>query len=324
MSDGEGNELLEAAIAHASDRVPLAAPGQTAASVRRELPGGDYSTAADVAVLDGGRLVGLARIERVLAAPDAATMAEIMDPDPPVVEPHRDQEQVAWKMVDHGESSVAVVDERDRFVGLVSPHSMLAVLLHEHDEDLARLGGYLRSARGARRAAEEPLGARVWHRLPWLLIGLAGAIASAVVVGAYEEHLREVLLLTFFLPGVVYLSAAVGTQTTAILIRGLATGIDVPKAARRELGSGTVIGLLVAVAFLPLAGLGWGNWEVAAAVALALFCACTLATLVAMALPILFQRAGADPAFGSGPLATVIQDLLTIAVYLAIAAPLAT
>ena len=70
--------------------------------------------------------------------------------------------------------------------------------------------------------------------------------------------------------------------------------------------------------------IGWGNEEVAIAVALALFCACSIATLVAMALPLAFQRLGIDPAFGSGPLATVIQDLLSIVVYLAIAAPIAT
>jgi len=70
--------------------------------------------------------------------------------------------------------------------------------------------------------------------------------------------------------------------------------------------------------------LGWGDGSVAAAVALALFASCSIATLVAMALPWIFQRLGADPAFGSGPLATVIQDLLSIAVYLAIAMPLAT
>jgi magnesium transporter len=322
--DGLPDQLLDAAISHASYRVPLAAPGQTAASVRKGLLAGDYATAAEIVVLDGRRLVGLARIERVLTATDNTTMAEIMDPDPPVVEPHRDQEQVAWKMVEHGESSVAVVDERERFVGLISPHRMLAVLLREHDEDLARLGGYLRGTAGARQAAEERLSQRVWHRLPWLLIGLVGALAAAVIVGAFESDLRAVLLLTFFLPGVVYLADAVGTQTEAILIRGLSAGIDLRKTVRRELASGAVIGLIVGAAFLPLAAVGWGNWEVAVAVSLALFCACTIATAVAMGLPIVFQHAGIDPAFGSGPLATVIQDLLTITVYLAIAAPIAT
>lgn len=316
--------LLEVAVDHASYRVPIAAPDQTAESVLRSVVGGEFSSADDVAVLDGRALVGLVAIERLLATPPDTKMAEIMDADPPLVDPGCDQEAVAWKMVEHGESSVAVVDENGPFAGLVSPHRMLGVLLHEHDEDLARMGGYMRGTRSARRAAEERISRRLWHRLPWLLIGLVGAMASAVIVGAFEKQLNEVLLLAFFLPGVVYLADAVGTQTEAILIRGLSVGIEMRKVVRRELISGVVIGALIGLAFLPFALLGWGNEEVAIAVALALFCACSIATLVAMTLPFVFQRFGVDPAFGSGPLATVVQDLLSIVVYLAIAAPIAT
>ena len=181
----------------------------------------------------------------------------------------------------------------------------------------------MRGTRGARRAAEERITQRLWHRLPWLLIGLVGAMASAVIVGAFEEQLNDVILLAFFLPAVVYLADAVGTQTEAILIRGLSVGIDIRKVIRRELISRIVIGALIALAFLPFALIGWGDEDVAIAVALALFCACAIATLVAMALPLIIRHFGLDPAFGAGPLATVIQDLLSIVVYLAIAAPIA-
>ena len=317
-------ELLEAAIAHASYRVPIAVADQTTESVLRSLVGGQFSSADDVAVLDGRELVGLVAIERLLETQGETTMAAIMDADPPTVDPDCDQEAVAWKMVEHGESSVAVVDAEGRFVGLVSPHRMLAVLLLEHDEDLARMGGYMRGTRRARRAAEEPVSRRLWHRLPWLLIGLIGAMFSALIVGAFEEHLNEVVLLAVFLPAVVYLADAVGTQTEAILIRGLSVGIEMRKVIRRELISGAVIGALTGLAFLPFVLIGWGNEEVAIAVSLALFCACSIATLVAMALPLVIQRLGVDPAFGAGPLTTVIQDLLSIVVYLAIAVPIAT
>ena len=317
-------ELLEVALDHASLRVPTARRGQAVDDVRQSLAGGEFSSADDVAVLEADELVGMVPIERLLAAPARATIGEIMDSDPPIVDPGCDHRAVASKMVEHHESSVAVVDTRGRFAGLVSPHRMLTVLLDEHDADFARMGGYIRGTRGARRAAEERITQRLWHRLPWLLIGLVGAMASAVIVSAYEEQLNEVLLLAFFLPGVIYLADAVGTQTEAILIRGLSVGIDMRKVVRRELISGVVIGALIALAFLPFALIGWGDEQVAIAVALALFCACAIATLVAMALPLIIRRFGVDPAFGAGPLATVIQDLLSIVVYLAIAAPIAT
>jgi magnesium transporter len=94
--------------------------------------------------------------------------------------------------------------------------------------------------------------------------------------------------------------------------------------AGREIVTGLAIGVAVAIAFLLFALVAWGDERVAVAVALALLASCSIATIVAMVLPWAFQRLGTDPAFGSGPLATVIQDLLSILVYFAIATPLAT
>jgi magnesium transporter len=160
--------------------------------------------------------------------------------------------------------------------------------------------------------------------MPWLLLGLAGALIAAAIVGSFEEEIRSQVLLASFLPGVVYLADAVGTQTEAIVIRGLSAGVRVPQIAVREMLSGVLVGLAIAAAFVPLAWLIWGDGEVAVGVGLGLLAACSIATVVAMELPWLFQRLGVDPAFGSGPLATVIQDLLSILVYFLIAVPIAT
>jgi magnesium transporter len=276
-----------------------------------------------VAVLDGERLVGIVPIERLIAAAPETRVVDLMDADPPVVTPDADGERVAWEMVRRNESSVAVVDGSGAFQGLVPPHRMLSVLLTEHDEDVARLGGYMASTRRARQAAEEPVGRRIWHRLPWLLVGLVGAVFSAAIVGAFERQLEEEVLLAFFLPGVVYMSSAIGTQTQTVLIRGFSVGASTRQVFRRELASGLLLSLAIAAGFFPLALVGWGDGGVALGVALALLASSAAATLVAMALPWVFQRLGLDPAFGSGPLATLVQDILTIAVYFAIAAPVA-
>jgi magnesium transporter len=116
-------------------------------------------------------------------------------------------------------------------------------------------------------------------------------------------------------PGVVYMADAVGTQTETLLIRGLSVGVAVRTVIRRELVTGLTLGVIVAAAFMPFAWLVWGDVPAAATVALALLASCSIATLVAMLLPWTFQRLGRDPAFGSGPLATVVQDLLSIAIY---------
>ena len=102
-----------------------------------------------------------------------------------------------------------------------------------------------------------------------------------------------------------------------LLQRGLAAGVTTASMIRRELITGLATGLVIGGAFYIFAILGWGDEEVALAVAFALLAACAVATAVAMALPTVFQRLGMDPAFGSGPLATVIQDLLSIGIYFA-------
>jgi magnesium transporter len=205
--------------------------------------------------------------------------------------------------VEHGETSLAVVDGSGRFVGVVPPRRLLAVLLAEHEEDLVRLSGVLRSTRSARRASEEPVGRRIGHRLPWLVLGLLGALASAGIVSSFERDLESTITLAFFLPGVVYMADAVGTQTEALVIRGLSVGLPIGRVVRRELLTGLVVGVVIAAAFLPAGLAAWDDTDVAITVAVALFAACSTATLVAMTLPWLFSRLGADPAFGSGPLA---------------------
>jgi magnesium transporter len=187
----------------------------------------------------------------------------------------------------------------------------------------ARLGGFLGSGAAARTAVTESVARRLWRRLPWLLLGLAGALLAAGIVGAFEHQLEERVLVAFFVPGVVYLADAVGTQTEALVIRGLSVGVSVGRIARREAVTGVVLGLLFAVLTYPLVVLLWHDSQVAAAVAVALFAASSVATLVAMALPWALHRLGRDPAFGSGPLATVIQDLLSILIYFLAAAAIA-
>jgi magnesium transporter len=209
-----------------------------------------------------------------------------------------------------------------RFIGFLPPDRLLAVLHHEHEEDMARLGGFLHDTSLARAASEEPFLKHFWHRVPWLLLGLAGALVAADIVDAFERQLQANVVLVFFIPGIVYLADAVGTQTETLLIRGLSVGVPIGRVLRREIFTGLAIGLALAVVFYRVALWRWNGGGIGAAVSLAIFAACATANSVAMALPWIFHRMGIDPAFGSGPLATVIQDLLSIAIYLAIATAL--
>lgn len=310
-----GSSAPRAALRHATLAVPRTSPGEQVDHLLARLRGDPVAAAECVAVFEGERLVGIARTGALVAAGPSARVREVMDRNPPTVSPSTDREPAAWRAVEAGWSTVALVDDAGRFQGLIPSETLLALIHSEHDEDLARLGGFGGSAAAARSTSVEPVVRRLRHRLPWLVVGLVGALLAAGIVGGYEETLRANVLVAYFLPGVVYLADAVGTQTEALVIRGLSLGVSIRQVVRREAITGAVLGgLLGAIALVVVAAV-WRDRHVAVAVALAILGASLIATLVAMALPWLFHRLGTDPAFGSGPLATVIQDVVTVAVY---------
>ncbi len=305
----------ESALSLATRVVPCVAPSATAHDARHALHGRDFDSVSHVVVLDQDHFVGIVTLEKLLAAKGHFFVHEIMDATPPRVAPGTDQEVAALQAVEHGESALAVVDADNRFLGMIPPHRLLAVLLQEHEEDLSRLGGFLKSTRQARRSGEESVLRRFWHRMPWLLVGILGALAAADIVSWFEVQLSTVVMLAFFVPGVVYLADAVGTQTETVVVRALSVGVSLRSMVLREVLTGFAIGIAVAFVSWLLIWWRWGDPRLAMAVGIALFFACAIASAVAMLLPWLLVRFGLDPAFGAGPLATVIQDLLSIVIY---------
>ncbi|MEV0709934.1 magnesium transporter [Nocardia aurea] len=308
------------AAAHACRDVPTAEPGDTVAAVLARIRGHRFASVAVVVICEEQRLVGLLTIENLLAARDDDTMAQVMDPDPPTVVGDQDQERAVWEALRHNEPGLAVIDAGHHWIGVIPPERLLSVLLEEHDEDVARLSGYLASTAGARSASTESVALRLWHRLPWLLVGLIGSMLAAGVVDAFHSQLERQVLLAFFIPAIVYLADAVGTQTEALVIRGLSVGVGIKRILWREAVTGLLIGAIVAAVAYPITLLFWHDAAVSVSVSLSLLAACSVAAAVAMVLPWSFSKAGIDPAFGSGPLATVLQDLISIFVYLTVSA----
>jgi magnesium transporter len=194
--------------------------------------------------------------------------------------------------------------------------ALLQVLRREHVEDLHRLAGVRRETAQARHAIEDPPLRRARHRLPWLLVGLAGgAIATAAMAG-FHATIERTVAVAFFVPGLVYLADAIGTQSEAIAVRGLSlTRSGIAHLLAGELRTGMAIGVTLGlIAFLPVL-LAFGDARLAGAVSISIFVAGSVAAAIGIGLPWLLAQRGLDPAYGSGPVATVIQDILSILVY---------
>ena len=299
--------------------VPRVAPSTSTREALAALRGRAFECSTDLAVLDGERLIGLVSLEALVASDPELPVRELADPSFVAVPEDLDGERAAAQAAQRGARTVAVVGRDGRFEGLVPAARLTRVLFEAHEEDLARLGGSLARSAQALEASVEAVPRRLWHRIPWLVLGLAGAMLSTGVVASFETELRDEVLLAFFLPAVVYMADAVGTQTEAVVIRGMSLGVPIGRIAARELLTGLVIGVLIAAQLPRLRSRAVGGARCRARRVPRAARQHALATAVAMALPYLLARFGRDPAFGSGPLATVVQDLLSIVAYFTIA-----
>lgn len=265
---------------------------------------------------DHGRLLGTLRPQVLAALHDDAPLGRHMRADAPRVPAGLDQEAMATLAIEQGAGALPVVDEQGRLLGVVGPHALMDVLRREHVEDLHRLAGITRETEQAREALEAPPLRRARHRLPWLLVGLAGSAVATFVVARFEDALAAKPAIAFFVPGLVYLADAIGTQSEAIAVRGLSLSrAGLPRLAAGELRTGLLIGLVLALLAFPLVWAVFGEARLAAAVAAALGAASMVASVLGLALPWLLSRFGVDPAYGSGPLATIVQDVLSLLIY---------
>lgn len=272
-------------------------------------------------VCDGkGVLAGAVPLAELFSFDASARVGDIMQRDFPRVHPEDEQETAASLALHHCVDALPVVDAGGRPLGIMPSQALLQVLRSEHVEDLHRLAGIDREVVQARQAIEDPPLRRARHRLPWLLAGFAGSALTTAAMAFFEASLERQIAVAFFVPGIVYLADAIGTQSEAIAVRGISlTRGGITHLLLGELRTGMLIGFALGLLALPLVWMVFGDVRLAIAVSTALFFAGSFACLIGFGLPWLLARAGSDPAYGSGPLATILQDLLSLLVYLGIA-----
>ena len=306
----------ETAGSHMVTRIPRALVDTPVEAVIEALRGRSFQCADTVFVTDSaGRLEGIVRIND-LFADGARRIGEIMEEEHEAVRPEDDQERIAILAMDLDMIAVPVVDSEDRLIGAVPPEALFRILRTEHMEDLQRLAGIVVHERGADVSLDAPIADRFRRRLPWLVFGLAASSAITMVMAGFEETLAANVAAAFFVPALVYIAGAIGTQAVSVAVRALSTDtVSIARLLRDEI----VIGLGIGAALGTVSGLAvlasFGQGPLALAVGLAVFGGGAVAAVVGFALPWLFQRLGSDPALGSGPICTIIQDVASLSLY---------
>lgn len=296
--------------------VPRASLGESAGDVQRRLLEHRFEIIDLVLVSDAkGRHAGVIDLRDLMATGPSEPISAITRHGWPTALPDADQE-IAVNLARAASVPVLpVVDREGTALGCIPPHRLLEVLAREHREDIHRTAGIVHDHGVDHALSGNPM-SRARLRLPWLLLGLGLSTFGTVLMASFEHTLQANVAIAFYIPAIVYLADAIGTQSEAIAVRGLSfRDWPIRETLAREIATGALIGLALGlVAFLGILIIV-GDSRLALGVGVTLVVAGSLASALGLLLPWLLSRLSLDPAFGSGPVATIIQDVLTLLIY---------
>jgi len=293
---------------------------------RLRLQAPDRETIYYVYVIDENRrLTGFVSLKDLILARPSRLVRDVMYTDVVSVRADQDREDVADVIGHYDLLAVPVVNAEGVLVGIITVDDIVEVLEEEATEDIYHYGA---AGEPVDYLSASPLSiAR--QRLPWLMILVLAAFLSGFVLQQFSPVWTALAPLMIFVPLLMGAGGSAGTQSTTVIIRGLATG-EITLADRfRVLRKEVTVGLMVGAAMgILAAGRAWfiktdshfGNLHLCASVGLAMVCAVVLAKTIGGLLPLALKRLGFDPALMSAPLITTILDSLTLTIYFTLAA----
>lgn len=296
--------------------IPRATTSTPVDTVIQSLQGHKYDCADTIFVTDAdGHLEGIVRIGELFARAKSR-IGDIMEPEHEGVYPDDDQEQIAVLAMRLNMIAIPVVDRNNRLIGAVPPEALFRILRAEHMEDLQRFAGIVAHEEGPHVALEASLYDRFRRRLPWLVFGLFASSVITFLMTGFEHTLSANVAVAFFVPALIYIAGAIGTQAVSVAVRGLSSDhVSIGRLLRDELIIGLSIGLtLGTIAFVSVL-IFFDDFALSLAVGLAVVGGGAVSAVVGFGLPWIFQRLGSDPAMGSGPICTIVQDVASLSLY---------
>ncbi|MBN2657744.1 MAG: magnesium transporter [Spirochaetales bacterium] len=268
------------------------------------------------------RLTGVVSLKQILAADDKALIYDIMEDHVIYVRDDTDQEETAKVLEDHDLLALPVVDKFNRLLGIITFDDVIDVIREEQTEDIYKMG-----AMGGNTDSylESSVPALVLKRLPWLVILLLAGTITTNVLSSFNELILTASFLTLFIPVITQTGGNCGTQSSTLMIRGLATDElhfrDIWKVITKEILVGLIIGLSTGIIiflrglFLPpgielIQGITVG---------ISLSAVVIFATVLGALVPMIIHRLGFDPTVAAGPLMSTLIDVIGLTIYFKVA-----
>ena len=256
-------------------------------------------------------------LKDLLFARDDQLVEELISAEPIYTSTTTDQEEAARLILKYNLISLPVVDGEKRLVGIITVDDAVDVMIEEATEDFERMAAVRPSETPYTKTTAFTL-AR--NRLPWLVISLLTNIVISFVVDLYKPVYIAMPILVSFMPMLMGTGGNAGSQTSTLVIRGMAVGElvfdDFWRVIWKEMRVCLALGLVLgAVNFARIAFIGHGQYGLALVVSISLICGMLVGKTTGAALPMLAKRVGIDPALMSSPLITTIVDIMAVAVF---------
>lgn len=283
----------------------------------------DKETVYTCYVTDANRkLEGIISLRKLVTHDEDKTVGEMMNTDVIYVHTHDDQETIVHLFKKYDLMAIPVVDKEERLTGIITIDDIVDVIEQENTEDFHRMAAM---APSEEEYLETPVFTLARHRITWLLILMISATFTGNIIRRFEDVLSSVVVLAAFIPMLMDTGGNAGSQSSTLVIRGLALGdiklTDILKVLWKELRVSSIVGIVMAVInFLRIYYFEKLSMQIAITVSVTMFVTVVLAKLVGGALPIAARRMKLDPAIMASPLITTIVDAVALIVYFSMAA----
>lgn len=270
---------------------------------------------------DDNSLVGIASLRALATNNPKIKLKEIMVKKVHKVRPETDQEEVAQLVAQYNYLAVPVVDADNILLGIVTVDDVVDVIRKEATEDFLKMAGVGKDREILLKSSWD--NAKI--RTPWLLASWVGGIIASYVIGNFEYMLENIIILASFIPIIIGMGGNIGTQSSTIIVRGMATGrINIGNELMiiiKELKTGLILGVLYGIMLGIFGSFRFldTNPLIGIVVGLSICSSMIIATGVGTLTPLVLRKLDIDPAIASGPFVTTSIDILGVLIYFSIA-----
>ena len=272
---------------------------------------------------DDNRLKGVFPLQKMITHPSVSKIKHVMEDDPKVVKTDTPIEDVAHDFEKYNLVAMPVVDSIGRLVGRITVDDVMDTVREQSERDYQLASGISQDVE-----TDDSILTQTRARLPWLLIGIFGGIANSWILGGFEKGFATNPAMALFIPLIGGTGGNVGTQSSAIVVQGLANGsLDIKNSGKLLLKEFSIamVNALVISLMVYLYRLISGEPAldvVTMAVTLSLFAVVLFASVFGSFVPLMLERFKIDPALATGPFITITSDIVGMLIYMIVSSSL--